>query len=387
LPSSTKQVRDLTVSPRPSVFISAVSRELKSARQLVANTLGFLGYSPVWQEIFGTESGDLREMLRQKIDTCKGVVQLVGQCYGAEPPTSDPQFGRVSYTQYEALYAQLRGKKVWYLFIDDNFPTDPFEPEPQELRDLQAAYRGRLQSDLNIFYRLTTRDALEASVLKLRDDLVRLRRGVKQWAATIAILLIVSVALGLWVLRGQRETASKVDQLTVQMQKLLRQGVAEYPGVDVQVRQAQPNADPAATQEEIYNRLSKQLGVNPQTLREKLPQFAEQLKRAPDVTSYQRANAAFVTSDYAEAERLALEAADQDLKAPPPEPAAWTPKGRGPPPCLPSEFVDPRTRDTWRFDRSSGQWWSYSSSGKSMPMGSGPPFPCQDMPEARRLIR
>jgi hypothetical protein len=34
------------VSPRPLVFISAASAELKSARQLVANTLTFLGYEP-----------------------------------------------------------------------------------------------------------------------------------------------------------------------------------------------------------------------------------------------------------------------------------------------------------------------------------------------------
>src|SRR5438132_14382844 len=109
------------MSPRPLIFVSAVSKELKSARQLVANTLIFLGYEPVWQEIFGTESGDLRGVLREKIDQCKGVVQLVGQCYGAEPSTPDEEFGRASYTQYEALYARKRGKKVWYLFIDENF--------------------------------------------------------------------------------------------------------------------------------------------------------------------------------------------------------------------------------------------------------------------------
>ena len=122
------------MTPRPLIFISAVSRELRSARQLVANTLTFLGYQPIWQDIFGTEGGDLRALLRQQIDQCKGVVQLVGQCYGAEPPTIDPQFGRVSYTQYEALYARKRGKKVWYLFIDESFPIDAHEPEPAELR-------------------------------------------------------------------------------------------------------------------------------------------------------------------------------------------------------------------------------------------------------------
>jgi hypothetical protein len=100
------------VASLPLIFISAVSRELRSGRQLAANTLTFLGYQPIWQDIFGTETGDLRGMLRQQIDQCKGVLQIVGNNYGAEPPEPDPQFGRVSYTQYEALYARKQGKKV-----------------------------------------------------------------------------------------------------------------------------------------------------------------------------------------------------------------------------------------------------------------------------------
>src|SRR5438105_14777839 len=120
------------MSPRPLVFISAVSKELRSARQLVANTLMFLGYEPTWQELFATESGDLREVLRQRIDQCKGVVQIVGMCYGAEPSAVDEKFGRISYTQYEALYAREQGKKVWYLFIDENFPADPCAVESEE---------------------------------------------------------------------------------------------------------------------------------------------------------------------------------------------------------------------------------------------------------------
>jgi Domain of unknown function (DUF4062) len=119
------------MSPRPAIFISAVSSELRSARQLVANTLTFLGYEPEWQDIFGTEEGDLRAMLRRRIDSCKGVVQLVGKCYGAEPSIIDEEFGRISYTQYEALYAIRKGKKVWYLFLDESFPTDPHAEEDQ----------------------------------------------------------------------------------------------------------------------------------------------------------------------------------------------------------------------------------------------------------------
>ena len=103
---------------KPLIFISSVSRELRTARQLVANTLHALGYEPVWQDIFETSPDDLREMLRKKIDTCSAVLQIVGHAYGAEPPTPDATFGRCSYTQYEALYARSRKKPVYYLIAE-----------------------------------------------------------------------------------------------------------------------------------------------------------------------------------------------------------------------------------------------------------------------------
>jgi tetratricopeptide (TPR) repeat protein len=297
------------VTPRPLIFISAVSRELRSARQLVANTLTFLGYQPIWQDIFGTESGDLREMLRKQIDQCKGVVQLVGKCYGAEPPAPDETFGRVSYTQYEALYARERGKRVWYLFIGDNFPADQCENEPEELQRLQTEYRTRLQSDSHVFHSLTTTEGLEASVLKLRDDLTRLRRGVKQWAIGIAALLVVIIGLVIWQIRGQAQMKSELAKL--------REGVLEYPKMEAQVRGSRTEANPAAVQEQIYAQLAKQLNVDPKMLRGKLPQFAEELRRSPNVSTYERANASYVANDYAEAERLALIAADEANKAKP----------------------------------------------------------------------
>ena len=200
------------MSPRPTIFISAVSEELCSARQLVANTLTFLGYEPVWQDIFGTESGDLCALLREKIDQCKGVVQLVGQLYGAEPAVPDPEFGRVSFTQYEALYARKRGKKVWYLFIDESFPIDPHEPEPNELRQLQNSYRNALKADTHLFHPLQSREALEAGVLKLRDDLAVLRRGAKQWATGIAAALGLIALLVIWLVWGQAGIRKKITE-------------------------------------------------------------------------------------------------------------------------------------------------------------------------------
>jgi hypothetical protein len=49
---------------QPAVFISCVSPELRQTRNRVAAILTRLGYTPVFQEIFGTEPGDLRQVLR-----------------------------------------------------------------------------------------------------------------------------------------------------------------------------------------------------------------------------------------------------------------------------------------------------------------------------------
>lgn len=258
----------------------------------------------------------MREVLRQKIDQCPGVVQLVGQCYGAEPPTGDPAFGRVSYTQYEALYARQRGKKVWYLFIDETFPIDQHEPESEEVRELQATYRRRVQVDAHLFHALSSRDALEAGVLKLRDDLTRLRRGAKLWAAGVAILLLISVGIGFWLLQGQRQAASEMHQVVTEMQKL-RQGILAYPEVESRVRQTQTTKDPVALQERVYTELSKQLGVDVKLLKENAPRLFENWKHAPDATSFERATAAYVAKDYGEAERLALQAAEEAKKSAP----------------------------------------------------------------------
>jgi tetratricopeptide (TPR) repeat protein len=325
------------VSPRPPIFISSVSKELRSARQLVANTLQFLGYEPVWQDISGSEQGDLREVLRRQIEPCKGVVQLVGQFYGFEPPTPDAEFGRVSYTQYEALYARKRGKKVWYLILDENFKTDSTDMETAELRALQAAYRERVKASANLYHLLTSPDALEANVLKLRDELTRLRRGVRQWAFAVVAMLALLVGAAVWLLSGQRHQEQTSQRMT-EMQQQTNQQLAQtsrdlvavkeelrkwqqiidrFPSVEVQVRQEELEQKPTEIEERTYAELGKQLGVDPKTLREKLPIIAKQLKTAPGSTTYERANSAYVAKDFADAEQLALQVAEEGRKVTP----------------------------------------------------------------------
>jgi len=303
------------MSPRPAIFISAVSSELRSARQLVANTLTFLGYDPEWQEVFGTQEGDLRAVLRRRIDSCKGVVQLVGQCYGAEPLVKDEEFGRVSYTQYEALYAKKRRKRVWYLFLDDGFPVDPHEPEDQSRQDLQTAYRTKLRTDIHLYHPLESKEGLETSVLKLRDDLTKLRRGAKRWAVLIAALLVLSVGLGFWNLQRQNEAQQQINHQLVEM----RQIITQFPQREAEQRQAHPKEDPEAARKRTVQELAKQYGLDPTKLERELPQFADQLKQSPSASAYERASAAYVSKNYNEAERLALVAVDEAKAANPPK--------------------------------------------------------------------
>ncbi len=206
---------------RPRIFISTVSAEFASTRQLIANILTRLGYDPVWQDIFGTEPGDLRQVLRDKIDSCQGLIHLAGHAYGFEPPEPDPGFGRCSYTQFELLYAQKQGKKTWLIFPGDDCERDtplhqldlpeqpqgeatllsPAEPgadgdardksvaapwalqHQQERRQLQAAYRARLEASSHLRHTVNSTTELENAVLKLRDDSEELRREFRDWQA------------------------------------------------------------------------------------------------------------------------------------------------------------------------------------------------------------
>ena len=232
---------------KPRIFISAVSREMKSARQLVANTLTALGYEPVWQDIFSTSGEDIRPMLRKQVDSCGAVLQIVGDAYGFEPPQPDESFGRVSYTQYEALYAKSQGKKVYYLVAMPDMPRDS-EPDMLDAddghserseqtdtdtwqrRSLQANYRNKIQSAEHVFYPIQTQHEAELTVRRLKQDLDGLRTRFRVWMAGISAALVF-IALGvvssIFLLNKQSgkidETLRTVQQQTTDLSSLARQ--------------------------------------------------------------------------------------------------------------------------------------------------------------------
>ncbi len=183
-----------------SVFVSCVSQEFRTTRGLVSNTLRRLGFTPIDQEIFGTESGDLCQVLREKIDGCEGLIHLVGHGYGAEPPV-ETEFGRVSYTQYEFLYARSRGKKTWLVIVDESCPRDTpiieldLPPEAshadpsgyqEERRRLQEDYRAKRQGDGHLFHRVSSEEQLQIKLNELRNELDTLREKQRQLQEEIA---------------------------------------------------------------------------------------------------------------------------------------------------------------------------------------------------------
>src|SRR6516164_1945485 len=189
----------------PAVFISCVSPEFRQTRGRVAAILTRLGYTPIIQEIFGTESGDLRQVLRDKIDACEGLIQIIGQGYGAEPPTVDAEFGRMSYTQFEFLYARSQNKKTWLLFAGEacardtppellDLPSDPAHPDPASYqakrRSLQLGYSTERKKGGHLYYESTSDTDLELKVERLRNELAELGRCCKQIGCVVSCLWI-----------------------------------------------------------------------------------------------------------------------------------------------------------------------------------------------------
>jgi tetratricopeptide (TPR) repeat protein len=200
------------MTSRPVIFISAVSAELRSARELVAKTLRSLGYEPEWQDIVPTKNGDLCAALRDYVNESAGVIQIIGHAYGRAPREPDAEFGRVSYAQFEALHARQCGKKVWYLFIDEGFTPEPHAPEPEELGELQRRYGERVRATGEPVHSFSSLITLEALVIGLRDELPRRRRGRNLRTALVLLFLSALTAGAFHFLKDWHQPAPSPQQ-------------------------------------------------------------------------------------------------------------------------------------------------------------------------------
>jgi tetratricopeptide (TPR) repeat protein len=201
---------------RPRLFLSAVSEELQTARKEVTATVRNLGFDPVSQDDFPTGYGELRKWLREQIDSCEGLIQLIGYGYGAEPPEVDPDYGRVSYTQFEFLYASSKDKKTWAIVIGEDYhrdrqkdeldlPRETDHPDPAgyqaERRKLQGNYIARLTQENHLRYNANNDTELQNIVLRLRDELRELRQRVEGRMRRLTVA-VIAILLGIAVLGG-----------------------------------------------------------------------------------------------------------------------------------------------------------------------------------------
>ncbi len=157
------------------VFLSAASLDLKSFRRDAAETLNqhaarICKHGPlevVSQEDFPPDYQTVWEILRQRILECDAVICLVGYAYGREPRNVPPGFRRRSYTQMEFDIAHALGKPVFLFRADDPSVPDRYEPEPEELRNLQEQYRDELRQLDQVRDSFKTKEELLARLEKL----------------------------------------------------------------------------------------------------------------------------------------------------------------------------------------------------------------------------
>ncbi len=370
------------MSPRPVIFISAVSKELASARQIVAKVLEELGCEGMWLEALGAEPGQRRGMLRRRIDGADGVVQIVGRCYGVE--TTDAVAGaaiagRCSDTQYEAYYALARGKRIWYLCIDDVFPVDPHGAEPEELRALQADYRKALQAG-NGHLRVRTTATLEwyardlcsalrqapeiessgdAEITTASGGTEARRAGERQTLhPALGLVIVILFFLGcgggmVWMLRYSRDefwssraalpprpaqhqhgastegrdVAASPEALARRQQEeaaqrkreaALQRATMEFPDLQVQIEGSMPVLSTVAVDQSAFQTLAARHHLTPLEVQEALSIYARELRLSRASTTAERANAAFSARLFVEAERLCLQAAHEEESLTPP---------------------------------------------------------------------
>ncbi len=157
-------------------------------------------------------------------------------------------------------------------------------------------------------------------------------KAVSKWVVAAGFLVLLAI-LVLWIAIWQNEQSRQLAEIRAAMGQMITQ----FPQKEADQRQAQAKLNPNSARARVIEEFARQYGLDPALVEKQLPRLAEQLKRAPDSTIYERASAAYVAKDYNEAERLALVAADEAQGATPPknadaikafELAAWAAENR-----------------------------------------------------------
>ncbi len=260
------------MQPVPRIFVSATSRDLKTARGLVSEGLRRMECLPIVQDDFPPDYKSVREMLRTKLETCDAVVHLAGFYYGAEPQPVLDGPDRRSFTQMEYEIAVELGLPCYVFLCGEKFPFDEHEPEPEEKRALQLAHRGRLLERDELYYEFESREELSSrtrelqlSVEGLRDELAKERSRRRLTLVVSAVALLVAVAGGIFLFSKSQSQEAVIAETT---EKLDEQGelIAKLLAEQERLRAAQ--VAPGEIAERAEANVAKAMGRTPEEVRE-----------------------------------------------------------------------------------------------------------------------
>ncbi len=199
----------------PNVFISAVSGDLRSARRIVKDGLLTIGCHPIVQEHFEPGYQTVREMLKTRVESCQAVIHLVGKYYGGEPNLQTLPLGipRRSWTQMEYDLARELGIKTYVFILDDAFPFDVADPEPEDEIALQEAHRQRVLSGDYLYNKVKTPEELAQRILEMRIEAAELREKLKATVDILATSLDTMEENATELKEGQRQILTSVEEM------------------------------------------------------------------------------------------------------------------------------------------------------------------------------
>ncbi|QTN33980.1 tetratricopeptide repeat protein [Akkermansiaceae bacterium] len=312
--------------PRPIILISAVGRELQCARYLAANTVSASGYQPEWRDQPPEAEGDAKAAIRKRVDRCYSVIQIIGHSYGPAPDEDDEEFGSISYTAYEALYAENKGKPVRYIILDASHPTDGGHYESEQFQKLQARYRAGIGKRSGLFQTSSSPQTTESVVRKICEEFSSLRRRNRRRTAALAALSVLTISGTAWGVLSRGKSGNPVHTAAPRhataeiapaglangaagvispanrMEKVLL-GLADaesrsrIPGERLTLAEIRARA---------YSLLEAELGLTPGTLAESLPSYALDTYTSTGSSPVMRASAAYALNKFDEAEELFL---------------------------------------------------------------------------------
>ena len=294
---------------KPNIFISAEPRELESVRDLVADKLDVIGCRANWVASSVLSGANPLEQIQAGVDSADGVIQLIGHAYGSEPQEPHEVFGRISHTQFEALYARQRRKMVWFIVLDDAFPCDPYEAEPAEKRQLQDSYRELVRAKSHLGLRAAGPVELKKVILGLEDDIAGLHRRVPRWTvAAVALLTGIFIWLA-WPRYSNRQAKKQVAQTEAKAaavavrQHKIEQALVRLPNVEVGSRTSGETLSPQQLRARADAKLEDEFGIRPGgSLADELTASAEAIRTGADSTPLQKARAAYALYRFDEAE-------------------------------------------------------------------------------------